>query len=36
MYLEIAADCQRDGYEIEADAEMHHAKQVMEQYLSNQ
>jgi transcriptional regulator with XRE-family HTH domain len=36
MYLEIAADCRRDGYEIEADAEMHRAKQVMEQYLSNQ
>jgi transcriptional regulator with XRE-family HTH domain len=32
MYLEIAADCRRDGYEIEADTEMQHAKQQLEQH----
>lgn len=35
MYLEIAADCQRDGFEIEANTELQHAKQLLEQYLND-
>ena len=36
VYLEIAADSRRAGYEIEADAELQHAKQLMEQLLEKQ